>query len=85
MYGRDSQLNKLHAIQQDVTKPRGVRYAADKTRQKIIDQMKDRTLMGMRERLMNASRAGDIVEVAKITASIKDYEGEDRESGHYGF
>jgi hypothetical protein len=84
MYGRDSQLNKLHAIQHDVTKPTHVRRAADKARQKIVAQMRDKKLMGMRSRLMAASRAGDVVEMARITALIKDYEGEDRESGHYG-
>lgn len=84
MYGRDSELIKLNNTRNDPTKSNAVRLKADKTRQQILDQMRDKRLMGMRLRLIQASRAGDVIEMAKISAQMKDYLNEDRETGHYG-
>ena len=84
MYGRDGELTKLNAVRNDPSKSKWARNEADKAHRAITDQLKDKKLMAMRERLIRASQAGDRVEMARIGALMKDHEGKDTETGHYG-
>lgn len=81
---RESQLIGLNRKRNDWTLHRSFRNDADKAYNKIRNQLADKKLVAMRERLTKAAQAGDRYVMAKITAEIKDYMGEDRETGHYG-
>lgn len=83
-HGRHGELTKLNKQRNDFNETHVTRAAADKAHAKIVRQMKDKKLMGMRERLIRAAQAADRYEVAKITAQMKDHTKEDRETGHYG-
>jgi hypothetical protein len=83
-YGYGSTLYKLKG---DMDNPRLTpltRREASKAIAKITRQLKDKQLMGLRERLIKASRAGDEQAIHRITQTMRDYLGEDRESGIYG-
>ncbi len=82
-YGREGQLENLNKVRNDPTKQRWVRRSADRAHARIRDQLKDRKLMAMRERLIKAARAGDAKEQAKIQQQMRDYEGHDKETGLY--
>jgi hypothetical protein len=82
--GRHGELMRLNRERNDVTLPKHRRSAAAKAHAKITAQLKDKKLMALRERLIRAAQAGDPVAIAKITAMMKDYAHEDRETGHYG-
>ena len=81
MYGRDGELAKLNRERQDVLLPMQRRRAADRAYRKIANQLRDKKLMGMRMRLVGAARAGDAREQHKIQMQMRDYLGEDKETG----
>lgn len=82
-HGRGGELTKLNTVRNDYTKPRFIRKQADEAHAKITTQLKDKTLMGLRDRLIKAARAGDAREQAKISQAMKAHTGEDRETGLY--
>jgi hypothetical protein len=82
--GRHGELTRLNRERNDITLSSERRLAADKAHAKIVGQLRDTKLMALRERLIRAAQAGDTVAVAKVTAQMKDYTNEDRETGHYG-
>jgi hypothetical protein len=81
MYGRAGTLLKLNKDRNSPKLSKFERLQADKAHQKIVNQMKDKKLMRMRLRLINATRAGDLYESSKIEQLMKDYLKEDRETG----
>lgn len=81
MYGRDGDLKTLHQIANDPSKPKFVRAQAERSKRKIIEQMRDKPLMAMREQLIKAARAGDDRGVAFQVTRMKAYEGQDPETG----
>lgn len=81
MYGREAQLRQLKKVINDPNKPKFVRHRADQAYKKIVEQLRDPKLMALRERLIKATRAGDGRATDKITKLIREYEGEERESG----
>lgn len=83
-HGRHGELTRLNRERNDITLPKHRRLAADKAHAKIVGQLRDKKLMSLRGRLIRASQGRDIIEVARITAQMKDYTKEDRETGHYG-
>jgi hypothetical protein len=83
-HGRNGELTKLNKLRNDYTQSPVTRRAADKNHAKIVHQLRDKKLMRMRHRLIQAGRAGDRLEIARITAMMKAHTKEDRETGHYG-
>lgn len=83
-HGRHGELTMLNRTRNDHTRSPITRHAADKAHARIVGQLRDRKLMAMRRRLILASQAGDRYEMARITALMKAYNKEDRETGHYG-
>lgn len=81
MYGRDGELAKLHRDRNNPDLPLITQRAAHKAYVKIASQLRDRPLMEMRLRLIKAASAGDEQEQRKITMQMRDYLGEDRETG----
>lgn len=81
MYGRTGDLAKLNKDRNNPALPKFVRLQADKAHAKIVDQLKDKRLMRMRERLINATRAGDLNEATKIQRQMKAYQKQDQETG----
>jgi hypothetical protein len=82
-YGREGELARLNIVRNDPKKQAWVRKSADKNHAKIVRQLKDKKLMGMRVRLIKAARAGDALEQAKIQQQMRDYEGAEKETGLY--
>ena len=82
-YGWEGALTKLNADRNDYDKPRGVRIAADKAHAKILRNLEDTELMGMRERLIKATQAGDYEAIKRITQQMRAYNHEDQETGQY--
>jgi hypothetical protein len=76
MFGRQTTLNKLKSVRDDHTKPSFRRIQADQAMSKIIDQLKDKKLMALRESLIKATQAGDTHAAWKIENQIKAYEGQ---------
>lgn len=81
MYGRTGELEKLNRDRNDVRLTRFVRLQADRAHAKIVAQLGDKGLMRLRERLMNAVRAGDQDEARKIEIAMRVYSKQDRETG----
>lgn len=81
MYGRTGDLAKLNADRNNPGLPKHVRHQADKAHAKIVEQLKDKKLMGLRERLIRATRAGDMKAASKIEQEMRAHTGEDRETG----
>ena len=81
MYGRTGELERLNNDRNDPKLPKFSRLQADKAHFKIVEQLKDKKLMRMRERLIYANQAGDMHEIDKIQKQMRDYTGEDRETG----
>lgn len=79
LHGRLTTLNKLKKDRDDYTLHPFNRLQADKAMHKIIDQLNDKELMSMRERLIQATRAGDLKEVWKIENQMRDHEGKETE------
>lgn len=81
--GYEGSLKKLHADLNNHSLPYIQRLGADKARKKIMNQLADKKLMSLRERLIKASRAEDEQAIIKITKLIRDHRGEDQETGLY--
>ena len=81
MYGRAGDLEKLNRDRNNPRLSRFVRQQADKAHATIVAQLRDKKLMRMRERLINATRAGDNDEARKIEIGMRVYEKKDRETG----
>lgn len=81
MYGRAGDLAKLNKDRNDVTLSNIVRRRADKAHATIVAQLKDKKLMRLRLRLINAVRAGDNYEAQKIEIAMRAHRGEDQETG----
>lgn len=81
MYGRAGELDRLNRDRNDPKLPKFVRQQADKAHAKIVEQLKDKKLMRMRERLIKATQAGDQHETDKIQKQMREYTGEDKETG----
>lgn len=79
--GRGGEMVRMNRERNDVRLPRWRRRDADKALYKIASQLKDKRLMRMRARLIKASQAGDEPEIIKITRCMRDYLGEDQETG----
>lgn len=81
MYGREGDLAKLNAARNNPSLSRFQRRQADESHKAIVEQLKDKKLMGMRERLIRAARAGDDYESDKIQRQMRAYQGQDQETG----
>lgn len=81
MYGRETQLTKLNEDRNNPKFGPFTRLQADKAHRKITSQLKDKKLMGMRERLIRATIAGDSYESSKIQMMMRDYTRQDQETG----
>lgn len=81
-HGRHGELARLNRERGDESLSIARRLQADKAHSKIVSQLRDKKLMALRERLIRAAQAGDREAVARITAQMKDYTKEDRESGY---
>lgn len=81
MYGRNGDLAKLDKDRNDPRLSKFQRQQADKAHAEIVSQLKDRKLMSMRERLINAARANDLPAQAKIQAEMRAYLHQDQETG----
>lgn len=81
MYGRAGDLAKLNRDRNNPLLPKIVRHRADKAHATIVAQLKDKRLMHMRERLINATRAGDQYEARKIEIAMRAHRNEDQETG----
>ena len=79
LYGRLTTLNKLRSVRDDHSQHWFTRQRADRAINLIREQLKDRKLMSLRERLIKATRAGDLHEVLKIECLIRDHEGQEKE------
>lgn len=81
MYGRTGDLTRLNRDRNNPALSGFVRLQADKAHAKIVRQLKDKTLMRMRERLIYATRAGDMTEARKIEIAMHAHEKKDQETG----
>ena len=81
MYGRTGDLLKLNRDRNDYRLSKFSRSQADKAYAKIVMQLKDKHLMGLRLRLIGAAKAGDLTESSKIEQQMRSYIKEDRETG----
>lgn len=81
MYGRTGDLIKLNNDRNNPSLPRLVRSRAAHAHAKIVEQLKDKKLMRLRLRLINATRAGDTAEASKIQQLMREHVGEDKETG----
>lgn len=70
---RDEDLKALHTRFHDKSKSLRVRNLAYRTFQSIQAQVKDRTLVELRHRLIKAHRANDVIEVEKIESQIDEH------------
>jgi hypothetical protein len=70
---REHDLKYLKAIRDDVTETTKHRRAAHMAYNKIMAQLRDPILAGLRERLMKAGLAQDKLEMWKIRNQIKDH------------
>lgn len=80
-YGWEGTLLRLNRDRHNYDLPASTRQKADETYWGIIEKLKDRTLMGLRERLIKASLAGDLEAQNKIAKEIRAYSYEDPETG----
>lgn len=79
LYGRYTTLNDLKKRRDDTTKPYFIRERAARAMNEIIEQLKDKKLMALRERLIKAARAGDKHEEWKIANLMREHEGRETE------
>lgn len=83
-YGWEGTLYKLSLDYNNHELGPMTRKRADDAHKAIINQLKDKKLMAMRERLILATLAGDVPEANKIQLQMKAYRGEARTHGDYG-
>lgn len=81
MYGRAGDLTKLNNDRNNPNLSGFVRLQADRAHSKIVQQIKDKDLMRLRLRLINATRAGDQNEARKIEIAMRAHEKRDQETG----
>lgn len=81
MYGREGELRKLNRDRNNPDLPRIARLRADQALHKIVGQLNDKKLMGMREQLIRATQAGDSKAAQNIQLRMRDYTSEERETG----
>ncbi len=67
---RNADLSNLHRLFSDPTKPKHVRAWAFEGYQKIQAQVKDKTLTGLRLRLIRAARASDTDAAKRIEQHV---------------
>lgn len=79
LYGRLTTLNRLKEVRDDPTMHPYRRLQADRSISKIQAQLKDKTLMRLRERLIRATKASDYEASWKIESEIRAYEGRYRQ------
>jgi len=79
MHGRQTTLQKLNEDRNNPELGKFTRLQADKAYTKIIEQLKDKKLMALREQLIKASQSGDQNAVWKITNQMREHEGKQRE------
>lgn len=75
MYGRMTTLRRLKDARDDPSRHPIRRMQADRALRKIMAQLRDRKLMGLRERLIRATKYGDQKAVQQIENEILVYEG----------
>lgn len=80
-YGWEGTLRKHNHDRNNPDLPFSVRRDADKAYKKIVAQLNDKKLMAMRERLIRAAKAGDAKAQDKIAKCMRDYLGQDLETG----
>lgn len=73
-HGRLTTLNKLKKDRDNPSLGPYTRMRADRAMKTIMSQLKDRKLMHLRERLIGATRAGDLKEVWKIENLMREHE-----------
>lgn len=83
MFGRAGDLKKLNDDRNNPLLSNVQRQQADKAHTKIVEQLKDKKLMRMRERLIRATRADDQEAAMKIQLQMRDYLGEEKETGQW--
>lgn len=81
MYGRTGDLAKLNRDRNNPLLPKITRLRADRAHTAIVEQLKDKKLMRLREQLINATRAGDQNEARKIEIAMRAHRNEDQETG----
>lgn len=81
MYGRAGDLAKLNKDRNDPRLPNIVRLRADRAHATIVEQMKDKKLMRLREQLINAVLAGDQDAQIKIEVAMRAHTHQDQETG----
>lgn len=77
-HGREKDLLRLNKQRNDPYLSHYVRRMADQAHVVIVSQLRDRTYLSLRERLIKATQAGDQVAIAKIELLIRDHQGEDK-------
>lgn len=82
-HGRAGELTKLKAEMNNEALPHSKRRKAAQTFYKIVEQCNDKQLMEYRHRLIRAAQAGDRDAIGRISYQMKQYLGEDPESGTY--
>lgn len=79
LHGRLTTLMKLNEDRNNPELGAFTRLSADKAHYKISQQLKDKKLMSLRERLIKASQAGDKYEMWKISNLMYQHEGKEVE------
>lgn len=74
MYGRKGTLKYLDKAISNSKLYEPTRQQAERAKENIIKQLKDKKLMEMRARLIRATRAGDQVAVDRIERQMRAYE-----------
>ena len=80
-YGRAGELEKLSRDRNNSDLGPFTRSQADKAHAKIVQQLKDKRLMAMRERLIKAAQANDEPEQHRIQLQMRAYTKEEAETG----
>ncbi len=80
---RMGELDRLNRDRNDYTKHPFTRLQADRAHRAIVEQLNDKKLCGLRDRLRKAALANDERELVKIQQAIRAHLGEDRETGSY--
>lgn len=70
---RKRDLIRLQAVIDNPNKPRHARRSADRTKRVIVQQLRDRRLVHLREQLVKAAKKYDEGNELKIANTIKNY------------
>lgn len=74
LFGRLTTLNYLKERRDDARRHPFRRLQADRNIRKIVNQLRDRRLMGLRVRLIKAQQYGDLHNVWMIENQLRAYE-----------